>query len=285
MDGAHLKETKRWMLDLPDKDRIAVILRHFWVDYPQADNISIIVKNMIYADGRVHAPCLLIAGESGSGKSSIARHIKDISHDWSSKIAYMSCAETCTQMKFKDSVLSALGGPNLPGWSSRRGVPGELEKFIKLNETKALVIDEFHDAMLANKSEQQKNLSFLKGLSAEPFMLSIIALGTPLAVNALSIDPQLFRRFDFVNLRDWEEDEIFRSFLASIAENLPLKKPSVLYKKEVVKYLLSESKGNMSSVLDILRFGAVQAIVSGEEHITVDLLKVGVSSRWMYKAR
>jgi len=283
MDGAHLKESKRWMLNLSEKDRISIILSHFWVDYPQADRVSKIINNMIEADGRVHAPCLLIAGDSGSGKSSIAKHIEDISHDWRFKIAYMSCAETCAGMKFKESVVAALGAPSPSGRSSRREIPSELEKFIKLSKTKALIIDEFHDAMLVHKTEQQKNLSFLKGLSGRPFYLNIIALGTPIAVNALSIDPQLFRRFDFINLMSWEEDEVFRSFLASIEENLPLKKPSGLYKKEVVKYLLSESKGNMSSVLDILRFGAIQAVTSGEESITIDLLKAGVSLRWMYK--
>lgn len=282
MDDSHLKQTKRWMLNLSEKERIAIILSHFWVDYPRANNITTIVKNMLGATGLVQAPCLLIAGDSGSGKSSVVRHIKDISRDWNFKIAYMSCVEKCDKVKFKDSVVSALGAPNLPGWPSRQGGAGELEKFVKLNGIRALVIDEFHDAMLVQKADQQKNLSFLKGLSGAPFMLTIIALGTPPALNALSIDTQLFRRFDFVHLVDWEENEVFRSFLASIEENLPLKKPSVLYKKEIVKYLLSESKGNMSSVLNILRFGAIQAVLSGEEHVTVDLLKTGSSLRWMY---
>lgn len=285
MYGGHLKESKRWILNITDKERIAIILKHLWVDYPQADNIILAIRNMIGATGLVQSPCLLISGASGSGKTSIVRHIQDVSRDWNLRIAYMSCADKFDKLKFKESIVSALGAPNLQASSSRRDGVGGLEKLVKLNGTRALIIDEFHDAMLVQKQDQQKNLSFLKGLSGDPFNLTIIALGTPLAVNALSIDPQLFRRFDFVELMGWEENEVFRSFLASIEENLPLKNPSRLYEKEIVRHLLSESKGNMASIIDILRFGAVQAITSGEERITVDLLKAGGSQRWMYKVR
>ncbi|MBU2013759.1 TniB family NTP-binding protein [Stutzerimonas stutzeri] len=282
MNGDHVKEAKRWMLSLTGQGRIDAILKHFWVSYPQADRIVTIVRNMTSTNGRVQAPCLMVSGDSGSGKSSLAKHIRDISHDWNIKVAFMSCVEKGDGMNFKESVVSALGAPNVPKWSARRGIPGELEKFIQLTGTRALIIDEFHDALLVQRPDQTKNLSFLKGLSGEPFMLTIIALGTPLAVNALRIDDQLFRRFDFEHLQSWEENEVFRSFLASIEENLPLKKPSGLYQKEIVKYLLTESKGNTATLLDIVRFGAIQAIQSGEECITVDLLKMGRSLRWMY---
>ncbi len=282
MNVDHVKETKRWMFSLSDQDRIDRILKHFWVSYPQAESIIHIIRNMIAARGRVQAPCLMVSGDSGSGKSSLANHIKDVSKDWNMKIAFMSCVERSDGLKFKESVVSALGAPTVPGRSARQGYPGELEKYIRITGVRALIIDEFHDAMLVQKSDQTKNLSFLKGLTGEPFMLTIIALGTPLAVNALKIDDQLFRRFDFIHLQSWEENEVFRSFLAAIEENLPLKKPSGLYQKDIVKYLLSESKGNTASLLDIVRFGAIQAVKSGEERITVDLLKTGRSMRWMY---
>ncbi len=80
----------------------------------------------------------------------------------------------------------------------------------------------------------------------------------------------------------WKETEEFRQFLASIEENLPLRKPSGLYDKQIVRFLLMRTDGTMDAIINIIRFSAIQAVRSGEERVTLEMLEKGISVRWAY---
>ncbi|MCY1543338.1 Bacterial TniB protein [compost metagenome] len=223
-----------------------------------------------------------MSGEPGAGKTSIVDKIKEYSKNWSFNVRYISLADACNNVQFKEKLVSEIGGANMPGWSARQGVPRELEKFLVMKNVQVLVIDEFHDLMTVQKAERLKNLSLLKSLSGDPFKLCLICFGTPAAVNALSIDEQLHRRFSLMEISDWKEDDEFRSFLAGVEQNLPLKKQSQIYSKEIVRYLLEHSNGKLDAIMGLLRFGAVQAIISGDERITIGSLETGKRMKWLY---
>lgn len=76
-----------------------------------------------------------------------------------------------------------------------------------------------------------------------------------------------------MELCDWKETEEFRSFLAGIEENIPLKIPSTLYDQEKVNYLLVHTQGRMDGVIKLIRCAASYAVRSGEERITIKLLE------------
>ncbi len=270
------------MLELNQQERIDQFHQHFWIDYPQAVHIISTIRNMASSKGQICAPCLMVAGEGGAGKTSLIKQILTVSENWGFNLASVSLSETFTNSRFKETIVTALGAANLPGWKPKHGVPGELESFLVMRNIRILLIDEFNDSLTAARNDRLKNLSLLKSLSGSPFNLMLVCFGTSESVNALSIDKQLKRRFEFIDLQTWSENENFRSLLASIEEFLPLKKPSRLYRREIVRWLLQESDGTLDKVLKHIRFAGIQAIINKTECIEVEMLDLGKKMRWNY---
>jgi type II secretory pathway predicted ATPase ExeA len=281
MDLSHIKEAKRSLALYGIVERIEIINKNIWVDCPQCSRVERIVKNMLVARAASPAPCLLVCGEGGAGKTSIIRRIYSKHAEADGVVAFASLSENPDNLRFRELLLKALGVP-LKAQGGSGKIPNGLEKYLQLSKIIAVIIDEFHDALLAQVAEQRKNLSLLKTLSGPPYHLSVMGFGTLSAVNALKQDPQLERRFEILKLSPWNEGDEFRSFLASIEENLPLRKPSKLYAQDIVKYLLTNTNGTMDQVLKAIKFGAIHAIKNGEEQITMESMQQGAIRRWDY---
>lgn len=280
MDHAHIKESRRHLAKLDSEHRIAIINSDLWVETPQISRIRKVVRNMLCVEGRSQAPCLLVCGSGGTGKTSIVRKLKSSSDKWGLRVGFTSLSENPEGLRFREQILLSLGVPaKVYGY---RAIPQGVDKFIQLRGFRGLVIDEFHEFLLTQRMEQRKNLSLLKTLSGDPFGLSLIGFGTAGALNALQQDRQLERRFEIIQLLPWDESDDFRRFLASVEENMPLRKPSDLYEKDSVQFLLSETDGSMDGVMKMIRFGAIQAVLSGEEKITIDCMRRGAMSRWEF---
>ncbi|WP_085597650.1 MULTISPECIES: TniB family NTP-binding protein [unclassified Pseudomonas] len=280
MNLSHIKESRRSLALLGVSERIESINKRIWVDCPQCSRVERVIENMLNADGLSPAPCLLVCGEGGAGKTSIINRIKKKQSSLEELIAFTTLSESPDGLRFRDLLLMALGVPFRE--QGRSKIPNGLEKYLQLRRFSAIVIDEFHEALLVQRGEQRRNLSMLKTLSGAPYHLRVMGFGIPSALNALQQDPQLERRFEVLKILPWEEGDEFRSFLASVEENLPLRKASCLYSQEIVKYLLSNTNGTMDQVLKVIRFGAIHAIINGEEKITVESMKLGAIRRWDY---
>lgn len=281
----HLTASVRELAFSSDDLRLAAIQRDgFYIDHPQSDRILTMIENVLAVPRRMQAPCMIVTGAAGTGKSSIIQQIKR-SEVLSSQIAFLDMAANPFNLKFGELLVSALGLP--PGLIKfgqprKATLPAELAEVIKLRKIKALVIDELHDSMLVARPEQLKNLSILKALSNHVYGLSIIGFGVELARNALSIDEQFSRRFYSVKVDDWSESESFRSFLAGVEQNLPLRRPSSLDGAEVIGFLLENTGGRMDSIINAIKSAACYAIRSGEERITLDALVKAISMPWSY---
>ncbi|MGE8187471.1 TniB family NTP-binding protein [Pseudomonas sp. NPDC086278] len=281
MDLSHIKESKRSLALSGFVERVDTIHKNIWVDCPQCSKVERIVNNMLSARGTSPAPCLLVCGEGGAGKTSIINRVNSKHIVVDGVVAFASLSENPDKLSFRDLLLMALGVP-LKAQGTSGKLPNGLEKHLQLRKIIAVIIDEFHDALLAQLAEQRKNLSLLKTLSGPPYHLRIMGFGTSSALNALQQDKQLERRFEVLKLVPWVEGDEFRSFLASVEENLPLRKASKLYSEETVKYLLSNTNGTMDEVLKAIKFGAIHALKNGEEKITLESMHEGFVRRWDY---
>ncbi|WP_282875903.1 TniB family NTP-binding protein [Pseudomonas peli] len=282
----HLTASARELLFLSEDMRLAAIQQDsFYIDHPQSDSVLTMIENVLAVPRRMQAPCLIVTGAPGAGKSSIIKQIRD-SETLSNQIAFLDMAANPFNLKFSELLVSALGLPHgliKFGLPRKAALPAELAEVIKLRRIKALVIDELHDSLLVARPEQLKNLSILKALSNHVYGLSIIGFGIDLARNALSMDEQFSRRFYSVQVDDWSESESFRSFLAGVEQNLPLRKSSRLDGADVIGFLLENTGGRMDSIMNSIKSAACYAIKSGEERITIDSLAKAISSPWGYK--
>ncbi|SDG39026.1 TniB protein [Pseudomonas benzenivorans] len=281
----HLANSAMELVCLSSDLRLAAIQRDsFYIDHPQASTILKIIENVVAVPRRTQAPCVIVTGAPGAGKSSIIQQIRN-SEALSNQIAFLDMAANPFNLKFGELLVSSLGLPHgliKFGTARKASLPAELAEVIKLRKIKALVIDELHDSLLVSRPEQLKNLSILKALSNHVYGLSIIGFGVDLARNALSIDEQFSRRFYSVRIDDWSESESFRSFLAGVEQNIPLKKPSGLDGPDVISFLLENTGGRMDSIINSIKSAACYAIKSGEERITIGALERAISKPWSY---
>lgn len=282
MDGQHVKSSKRHLLQLTDTERIRAILQDIWIDCPQSTKAMRMVKNLLSGPRQLQAPCLLVCGEGGVGKTSIVRQLKTFSKVWHDQIVFMALHENPANMHFKEFLLAAMGAPSRNRGSAKPMFPEELHQWVLSQKIRAIVIDEFHDALIANRTDQLKTLSMIKALSGEPYNVSIVGFGTALARNALTLDAQLSRRFYIHEIPRWTESEPFRQFLAALEENIPLRHPSNLYSHTTVKFLLSTSNGIMDSVVKTVKFAAIRAIINGEEKVSIETMKAAIENPWDY---
>lgn len=284
-NGEHLLPNRRRCLSYNDDRRVSEIQDdRIWIDYPQSESLFKIVDNMLSVPDRNQAPCLLIKGEGGTGKSSIIKRMQSWAR-FRERLVFIDLTIKPDGLKFPQLVAQALGVPANCLKAPRAiasTLPVELLQVIKLRKIKGILMDELQDAFFVPRNEVQRNLSIIKGLSNDPIGLSVIGLGTMAAENALKSDNQFFRRFHIASLMDWSETEDFRSFLAGIEETIPLKNPSHLDSEESIGFLLERTGGRMDDVVKIIRAAACYAIRSGEEKITLNLMRKAYADPWGY---
>jgi len=82
------------------------------------------------------------------------------------------------------------------------------------------------------------------------------------------------RRFDPYQLHPWTLDKEFLKLLRTIETTLPLRLPSYMWKnRELAEWLLEQTDGILSEIIHLIKLGAREAILSGEERITLEILK------------
>lgn len=282
-NGAHLRESIRWMINSPKEARIQKANQDIWVSYPIADRIFKAIDNMVKIPRGIQSPCLLVSGKSGAGKSCIIDQLKKkYRHKKSQSLAFISLGDNPTNKSIKDKISEALGFPPGLNYSQPDRLPPELFCAIRQRNVRGIVIDELNDALLVSKAEQRRNMSFFKGLGNKENGLCVFGFGTPHAFNAISSDEQLARRFYQVELSQWAETEEFRGFLYGIESTIPLRAPSQLYDQEKARYILLKSKGLMCDVVRIIRSAACHAISNDLDQITMDMLECGFFEPWLY---
>jgi len=273
----HLAERGQAYVGAANGERVDMILRDIWINCPRFKHILQYAENLSRYREAVPAACMIIYGEGGSGKSSLIGQIIRKSAKLPGRIASLSLVNNPGGLRFSELILHGLGIPLSGGRNGKLLLPADVAKYIRQQDVRILIIDELHAALCATKTEQIKNLGHLKALSNDPARLSIIGVGTLEAASALSYDQQMERRYEAFSLERWDLDDEFRNFLVSWEQNLPLRKPSAMHEDDIARYILDKSRGVMDDVVKCVKWAAVQAILTGEERITREMIDRGWS--------
>jgi hypothetical protein len=186
----------------------------------------------------------------------------------------LSVSSDPTASSLIEQVSEAFGFEGIPMKRNKLS-PGIIRLAIERN-IRFLFIDELNHVLLANRTDQRKNLAFFKEISGPPLSIALICFGTNEAVNAIQADPQLERRFQVFELHKWKESEELRAFLSSYEMTLPLRARSNLGSKPVVKFLTSNTICTTREIVKRVSWGAMYALLDGSENITIDHLRSAV---------
>lgn len=263
------------MLDGSDKERITYLKTDKFVMYPKAKEVLSKFEELIEEPKKTRMPCLLLVGESNSGKSSIAQKFERIHPptDGIDKAAVpvvlVGAPDRPDSSALYDKILNAI---LIPFKKSDSLTKKEMEIQYHFSNigTMLLIIDEIHNILSGSVAKQKAFMNAVKNLSNE-LPLSIVLIGTKDALNATNTDMQISSRFRPILLSRWKLDRDYVSLLASIERTVPLKKPSGLARnKELAETILGLSEGLLGEIISIINEAAMLAIKNGRERITID---------------
>jgi hypothetical protein len=263
----------------PDPERIRFIRTERWIGFPRAELALDLLHDLISHPSCARMPCLLIHGDSGMGKTKIVdRFRRDFPDDFDTEsgvarrpVVVMEMPPGPEEQRFYGQLLALLNAPR-QGYERLDVLEQIALRLLRAVKPRLLVIDEVHNLLAGSPRQQRRALNLLKFL-ANQLCLPIVCLGTDEAWRALLSDPQVASRFEPFHLPRWGEDEAFRRLLAALEATLPLRRPSNLAQKAMVKRILAHSSGITGNVVRLLARAAVHAILAGQEQIDASLLE------------
>ena len=263
-DYSHLSDTARQFLELPDLDRIRHIFRPHWIGYPQSKRILKRLEDLFSYPQIDRMPVSRFQHQHPAADNPEGDHVIV-------PVLLVQAPPVPDEGRFYANILEVLNAPYRP-----RGSAGERQMqvihLLRTIGTKLLIIDEIHHVLAGHIGRQRQFLNVLKYLGNE-LRIPLVGVGTIDAVRAIQTDPQLANRFEPLALRRWQMNRDWQMLLASFERILPLRNPSRLAEISFASMLLAWSEGTIGELASLLRSAATAAVETGEECITVKLIK------------
>lgn len=287
-EGTHLTERTRTYLATPGQSRILDNWEAIWIGHHDAKLIHARLDRMLKTPPSDRPKNLLVFGESNVGKSTILKRWAKATNEMAAAAAEAQDPETMGEWavvpvvrvqtppkgdegRLYDNILRAMGFP-LPISYSPSAKCQTVLKLLANNQTKILMLDEFHNA-LSGRFDQRLHFNVvIKNLTNEAGIPLVVA-GVETVELVFRKEDQLHRRFTRIKLEAWRDNEDWRKLLRSFERLIPLKHPSFLSQPEMATTLYEVSSGRIGDLSDVLREAAIQAILSGEERITPDMIQ------------
>lgn len=135
-DFHHLLPQCQRFLEFGAEKRVAEIQNDSrWVDHPQAETVFKTVDNMLAIPSGGQAPCLLVCGDGGTGKSSIIRRLRSFPK-FRDQLIYVDLAKNDSIVRVPKLIAEALGAPYelmQPG-RYESSTPVEIDQILKLRK-------------------------------------------------------------------------------------------------------------------------------------------------------
>lgn len=262
-------------LDMLDKDnstRCNYIEQLKWIPYPRANAILTELEHLLTMPRKPRMTSCLIVGDSDNGKSSLIREFASHhlptngQHSPAYPVVLIETPNNSDEGRLYNNILEEIQVPfKLKDSTAKK--EHEVFYYLKLLETRMLILDDIHNILGGPVSKQKIFMTALKTINNKLF-ISIVLIGIKDALNAVATDAQIISRFPPLTLPKWRLDRDYASLLASLERTLPLKKASNLASAELGPTILDLAEGLIGYVVELVVQAAIRAIVTNTERIT-----------------
>lgn len=279
MSYEHLTLKTKELLESSDEERINAIRSTRWVGYPRAKRILAKMEELLSYPKSDRMPNLLIIGDTNNGKTMLVKRFCNM-HPASDNpegdsvivpVLYIECPPKPDEGRLYDEILGKL----YERFKERDRASKKQVRVLHVCGTigvKMIVLDEVQHILAGSQNQQRLFLNVLKTLGNK-LKIPIVAVGVREAFNAIQTDAQLANRFELAPLPRWRlGDEDYERLLASFEALLPLKQPSYFYEDQLANKLFIMTDGYIGELSRLLSKAAIEAINSGEEKVTKEIL-------------
>jgi hypothetical protein len=275
----HLEPKVAQLLNLPKETRIAELKKKKWIGYNAANKVLAKMEDLLNHPKTHRMPNLLIKSDTNNGKSFLLKrfiksHPSYENYDSESLVIPVVSIEIPSEPTpdvIYSLILQAMHIPYRDSYKKEvksRKVFDAFERF----GVRMLIIDELHVLMNTTKLKKAQLLDTLKYIG-NTTQVVIVGAGTMEAHTAIVSDGQLANRFEPAVLPQWKLNTDYRKLLATFELIIPLEQPSDLQSQLIATEVYSMSSGWIGEINEILTRSAIKAINSGEERITLDILR------------
>lgn len=281
---AHLDSYAKSLVNADPAERVRSILKPRFIEHPAVRRIRDWVDRRIQGPRSVRPPCLLIAADSGAGKTSTLLHVQRCHPDRMN----MESGKTVRTIvrcdiepypeiqSMQQILLTCLGAPpiELRTKDQRNDLIG---RYLKDLETLVVLFDELQHVLHLSPRWQAIVMDWIKWISTHA-RVHVVCAGVQGVERLLQNDPQLSSRFPVTKLPRWSEGQSFGAFLQAYERSLPLQRPSRLWEFPMQRALLEESRslhtaaGVTDGIVRIIQEACVAAVRTGREQVSRDLL-------------
>lgn len=264
---------------LSDEERKIYISSDRWLPYKRANDVLDTLEDYLKRPRVSRPPNMMLVGRSDNGKSHIldrfsALHPGIPNRNGPNIIAPVMLMETPPTANANDlysTILHMLNKPR-PSSGGGNGTREAAKDILRIVETKVLMLDEINHLLSGSTHRQREFLFSLKHLSNE-LQMSIVIAGTPESLQLLHLSDQIENRFGAEQLPLWKLDDDLRTLLANFEQVIPLRRPSKLSSRKKAGLIHSFGAETIGGISSLLNAAAKEAIRTGEECITDDILK------------
>lgn len=280
----HLGADAARVIDAPDCVRCRFILGERFIRHHAVSQLIDRIEWLMLSPLQTRAWGLVVEGAAGSGKTLFAKAIFKLfpptsgTSDASPRLPVVNISMTGarTARTIHNRILEAL---NAPVARDLRIAEREQLAIRLLGEAQArlIILDELQDVLRTTVRERQATLDAIK-LLMNTLRIPILGLGIHSVSYVFKEDPHLNARFDHAKLPPWRLDKNFASFLATLESSLPLREPSNLRQRAMMKTVLTLGESNTARIVRLVSNAAVFAVLDGHEMITASLLEKAKST-------
>ncbi|KJV31300.1 TniB family NTP-binding protein [Luteibacter yeojuensis] len=280
---AHLDPDVVPLLALPTAERVRSMSRDFFIKYPSVMQAFEHVDFMLKSEPSERADGLLIWGDSGQGKSSIAWAMirryaaRQATETKAAKMAplYIDLTSVKDANEIFIRLLEQIGHPIRGRLLAEKRRSAFIEA-IKASDIDLIIIDELQDLLAATETQKTNCLHAIRYIMNHS-KRTVVLMGNGLAQSTLNADPHLAARYDTLHLPAWKAGPELARLLDAIMRMYPLRRRSQVTSMAAMKCLVGITRGNLREMRRRLSRAAMLAVEDETESVSMATLERSIN--------